>query len=141
MLQPAALRPRAGQPALQGDRLPLPLHDARGGAQAARAPAPRAAAGAAAEPYRYEREVEEFLRRSPNVRSAARRPAQRRAVARRSAPGEGDYADLTAREVIALVDSLDAAALAALREHEAAGAGRSTVLAAIDGQLAAVSGR
>ncbi len=41
---PAALRPRPGQPPLEGDRLPLPLHDARDRAQAARAPAPRAAA-------------------------------------------------------------------------------------------------
>ncbi len=38
--RPAALRARPGQPQAQGDRLPLPLHLARGRDQAARAPAP-----------------------------------------------------------------------------------------------------
>jgi UDP-glucose 4-epimerase len=91
-----------------------------------------------AEPYRYEEEVEQFLRRSPNVRAAAQ-AAARAAAEPRSLPARvpepGDYADLRASEVIALLDSLDQAALVALREHEAAGARRRTVLAAIDGHL------
>jgi UDP-glucose 4-epimerase len=89
-----------------------------------------------AEPYRYEEEVEEFLRRSPNVRPATRAAAQAaaapRAVPRRT---PDDYGALKASEVIALLDSLDQPALVALREHEAAGAARRTVLAAIDGHL------
>jgi UDP-glucose 4-epimerase len=88
-----------------------------------------------AEPYRYEEEVEEFLRRSPNVRAAVRGAAERRAVPRRVAAPPGDLADLKAAEVIALLDSLDQPQLVALREHEAAGAARRTVLAAIDTQL------
>jgi UDP-glucose 4-epimerase len=94
----------------------------------------------AGEPYRYEEEVEEFLRRSPNVRPAARRPPRGAVAAPRGDQSHGGYAKLTAREVIGLLGSLDAAALSALREHEAAGAARSTVLAAIDGRLMTLSG-
>ena len=84
--RPAALRPRPGQPQAQGDRLPLPLHVARGGDQAARAPAPGGHRSATPqEAYRYERELEEFLRRSPSVRPTARRPAARTTVE----PGSG----------------------------------------------------
>jgi hypothetical protein len=61
-------------------------------------------------------------------------------AAPRGDQSHGGYAKLTAREVIGLLGSLDAAALSALREHEAAGAARSTVLAAIDGRLMTLSG-
>ena len=59
---------------LKAAGLPLRLHDPRDGAQASpRTLRVRAAARrAAAAPYRYEREVEEFLRWSPSVRAAAR---------------------------------------------------------------------
>ena len=40
--QPAALRPRGRQPAVQGGRIPLRLHDPRDGAEAGRAPPPGA---------------------------------------------------------------------------------------------------
>ncbi|HEX8054183.1 MAG TPA: hypothetical protein VF517_14420, partial [Thermoleophilaceae bacterium] len=147
-----------------------------------------------AEPYRYEREVEDFLRWSPNVRNPSVNrehrltPAEllelRRLhagyAARTGAPGtdspsrqaqslahtaramEGDdapanggaaataetagsttapptsiehYDDLTADEIVPLVESLESPDLLALRDHERAGQGRPRVLAAIDGVL------
>ena len=98
----------------------------------------------ARESYRYEQEVEEFLRRSPSVRRVAR--PERRAnlaagasTAQSSPPNPAPpagYGDLQAREVIALLGSLDAGALRALRDHEARHAARKTVLAAIDAHLA-----
>ena len=92
--------------------------------------------------YRYEEEVEEFLRRSPSVRRVAA-PREPRA---NLAAGEGPaatsspraptgYADLHAKEVVALLASLDPGALEALREHEASHASRKTVLAAMDARL------
>jgi UDP-glucose 4-epimerase len=118
----------------------------------------------ASEPYRYEREVEEFLRWSPHVRNArdakgqalsrsqlvelqrllasydleAGPPADAIEPARRVAPGVPveHYDDLAAEDVIALIGSLEAADLAALREHEQAHARRAGVLAAIDSVLA-----
>jgi UDP-glucose 4-epimerase len=111
---------------------------------------------AAAQPsYRYEEEVEEFLRWSPSVRQNAGlpggRPSPRQlaeltkviaAIEKRGgpvntapasrAPVAGGYDDLRADELIALLPSLEAPALEALRAHEAAGAARRTVLAAID---------
>jgi UDP-glucose 4-epimerase len=111
---------------------------------------------AAAQPsYRYEEEVEEFLRWSPSVRQNAvlpgGRPSPRQlaeltkviaAIEERGgpvntapaprAPAAGAYDDLEAGELIALLPSLEAPALEALRAHEAAGAGRRTVLGAID---------
>jgi len=97
----------------------------------------------ARESYRYEEEVEEFLRRSPSVHRLARPepPANQAAGAPSAqspsatpAPPAG-YADLHAKEVIALLGSLHADGLTALREHEARHAGRKTVLAAIDALL------
>ena len=70
MHEPAALRPRRRQPQAQGDRLRLPLHDARDRPEARRAPAPQPILKGAREPYRYEREVEEFLRWSPSVQGS-----------------------------------------------------------------------
>jgi UDP-glucose 4-epimerase len=111
---------------------------------------------AAAQPsYRYEEEVEEFLRWSPSVRQNAGlpggRPSPRQlaeltkviaAIEARGGQGNtapaprpaaaGAYDDLDADELIALLPSLEAPALEALRAHEAAGASRRTVLGAID---------
>jgi UDP-glucose 4-epimerase len=81
--------------------------------------------------YRYEREVEEFLRRSPSVR---RPPAETDAGA--PAGGAGEYDQLGAEDLVALIPSLDPGALRELREHEAGGPARSPVLTAIDAVLA-----
>jgi UDP-glucose 4-epimerase len=116
--------------------------------------------------YRYEREVEEFLRWSPSVRLPHRtggwRPSPgelaqlRRAldalqapdgpppVSRVAAPAVSaatakappGYADLSAAEVVSLLPSLEPEDLAALRMHEAAHQGRASILDAIDGLLA-----
>jgi UDP-glucose 4-epimerase len=82
------------------------------------------------EPYRYEREVEEFLRRSPTVRN---RPEPRWA----SAPSYPDaFDDLQPHELIDLLPSLPRPDLEALGRHEAANARRPEVLAAIGRNLA-----
>ena len=113
-----------------------------------------------AEPYRYEREVEEFLRWSPNVRSSRVKDgvgltrgqlqdlqrllgaaedttpaAGAPSPAATAAPVER-YEDLDAEEILSLLGSLEAADLAALREHEAAHSAREAVLRAIDSLLA-----
>jgi UDP-glucose 4-epimerase len=81
-------------------------------------------------PYRYEREVEEFLRRSPTVRN---RPEPRW----ERDDGEPDaYEALDADALIDLLPSLPRADLEALGRHEAAHARRPTVLAAIGRNLA-----
>jgi UDP-glucose 4-epimerase len=117
----------------------------------------------AREPYRYEQEVEEFLRWSPNVRRSgasagkAWRPSPRqvqelqRALgalgerpAERSRPSEpadagvpaADYDTLEAVEVIAVLPSLMRSDLEALRRHESTGAQRTDVIEAIDRLLA-----
>ena len=94
-----ALRPRRGQPPLQGGRLPLP-HTSREtvmklGEHLRLHPVVRGAQ----EPYRYEREVEDFLRWSPHVKNTrdkeasepeprpARRAAAAAARASRRRPG------------------------------------------------------
>jgi UDP-glucose 4-epimerase len=112
------------------------------------------------EPYRYEREVEEFLRWSPNVRGSGadreralsrREVAElQRALAEIEGGGEGEreqpsrrsvrapvarYDDLEPQEVIALLPSLERADLEALRDHERAHRGRTEVLTAIDAVL------
>jgi UDP-glucose 4-epimerase len=87
----------------------------------------------AAEPYRYEREVEEFLRRSPHVRRP--RGRRREAANGRGAPVAG-YEDLEATELGALLGSLERDDLAALRDHERATGARADVLAAIEAALA-----
>lgn len=75
------------------------------------------------ETYRYEREVEEFLRRSP---------AAQRGV---SADGSDGYDELGADELVAVIPSLAAAAAARLRTKEAGGARRKAVLDALDRRL------
>jgi UDP-glucose 4-epimerase len=81
------------------------------------------------EPYRYEREVEEFLRRSPTVRDHPE-PVWKRPV------DPDAYEDLEARELIQLLPSLPRKELEALGRHESAHARRPEVLAAIGRNLA-----
>jgi len=88
-----------------------------------------------AEPYRYEREVEEFLRWSPNVRHARPKP-QVSAAPGLPAPPVDHYDDLSAEEIISLLDSLERTDLEALREHEAGNRARYDVIAAIESLLA-----
>jgi UDP-glucose 4-epimerase len=100
--------------------------------------------GQAGERYRYEAEVEEFLRWSPSVRrepdaerrSPANVPARPRLAADSASVPAARYGDLEAGEVIALLPSLEHDDLLALRDHETAGAARAEVLEAIDRVLA-----
>jgi UDP-glucose 4-epimerase len=91
--------------------------------------------GAPRETYRYERELEEFLRRSPSVRPNAR-PQAEASGPHNSAPGAAGAPpaidDLDAEELVALLPSLDAAGLRALHEHETANRARPAVLVAIE---------
>ncbi len=87
-----------------------------------------------AEPYRYEREVEEFLRRSPYVK---RHRSRRRGGADGRAEPVAGWEDLEAGELGSLLGSLEPDDLAALREHERATGARVDVLAAIEAALAA----
>jgi UDP-glucose 4-epimerase len=110
----------------------------------------------AGEPYRYEREVEEFLRRSPHVRTHPRRreralgegavmapPARggdeetELATAVREVAG---YEDLEADELAPLLESLEPESLATLRDHERTSRSRPEVLAAIDDALRRATG-
>jgi UDP-glucose 4-epimerase len=95
--------------------------------------------GANQEAYRYERDVEDFLRRSPSVRPTARRPpttlanlapGQRRGPGNR--PDSSAFDDLGADELIGLLPSLEPAALAELAAHEREHAARPEVLRAIE---------
>ena len=86
------------------------------------------------EPYRYEREVEEFLRRSPAAQGSLAAPAAA-AAAPRLGPA-GGFDALEAEEVVAVLDALDSTSLQALRAHEAGNAARPRVLAAIDTLIA-----
>jgi UDP-glucose 4-epimerase len=102
--------------------------------------------------YRYEREVEEFLRRSPSVLGRDR-PAEPvmnvaaggRKAAKPSRPSKPrlpaavsgvEYDELEAEEVIALMRTFGPADLEALRRYEAGRGGRESVLRAIDSLLA-----
>lgn len=87
-----------------------------------------------AESYRYEREVEEFLRWSRSVQAA----------------GAGDHADsapfaaydrLGSTEVIEIIASLEAEDLARLRDYEAGHLARAPVLDALERNLARRRGR
>jgi UDP-glucose 4-epimerase len=120
----------------------------------------------AGEPYRYEREVEEFLRWSPHVQGS--RAAERQGVTaaqltelrrmldeladryepaeprrpsrprRRARPGfpVDHYDDLESEEVISLLGSLERADLEVLREYEREHAARESVVGAIESVLA-----
>jgi UDP-glucose 4-epimerase len=93
------------------------------------------------EPYRYEREVEHFLRWSPSVRRVgadagkAPRPPEEETPPPPNRPvplPHGDYDTLGAEEVVGLLASLDRDRLRQLRRHEAGGQRRAEVLSAID---------
>lgn len=78
------------------------------------------------ETYRYEREVEEFLRRSPTV------------VGRSDGQQPNSYEELSADELVPLISSLGPEAAVRLRSHEAAGQRRRAVLDALDRRLKAL---
>jgi UDP-glucose 4-epimerase len=92
--------------------------------------------GAAGERYRYEQELEDFLRYSPSVRPNARlegTPAPPTNTAPTGPPGDlPALDDLDADEIIALLPSLDAAGLEALYEHESRHRARGAVIRAIE---------
>ena len=114
-----------------------------------------------AEPYRYEREVEEFLRWSPNVRtsrareaggltrqqlrdlerllSAYERPSEVEPPPSLEKPPVDSYDDLEPKEIVSLLGSLEREDLVALRDYERSHQGRSAVLGAIDSCLARAS--
>jgi UDP-glucose 4-epimerase len=85
--------------------------------------------GSGSETYRYEPDVEEFLRWSPSVRSASQ--------ARQTSVGPpGGYDALGVGELIDLIRSLEPEALRTLREYELEHQGRSAVLEALESTLA-----
>ncbi len=102
------------------------------------------------EAYRYEGEVEEFLRYSPSVRPATRHRGRRPTNLPPGEAGAGDddadggratvtgarYEDLEAEEVVAVLPSLERRDLEDLRVHERERAGREPIVAAIDRILA-----
>ncbi|MBA2763820.1 MAG: NAD-dependent epimerase/dehydratase family protein [Thermoleophilaceae bacterium] len=109
----------------------------------------------AEQPYRYEEEVEEFLRWSPSVRDSGERgqprlnPRQLVELQKAVVTGApsvarfkpaidalGGYDDLAEDELVAMLDSLEADQLSQLHAHERAGAARSAVLGAIEETLA-----
>jgi UDP-glucose 4-epimerase len=96
--------------------------------------------GEEAEPYRYEREVEEFLRRSSHVRSNGDPLRVTRGDRRPDGFPVERYDDLDAEEVIGLLDSLEPEHLVVLRDHERNGRARRQVLAALEARLARGAG-
>jgi UDP-glucose 4-epimerase len=89
-----------------------------------------------AESYRYERQVEEFLRWSPSVQSArARGDADTRPASSGATPIPA-YDELSGEEVIEIISSLDADALDRLRRYETSHRARAAVLDALDRNLA-----
>jgi UDP-glucose 4-epimerase len=89
------------------------------------------------ESYRYEREVEEFLRWSPSVQEAR---ARGRADTDGAATLNG-YDELAADELLGVISSMDGQAAARLREYEASHEARSAVLEALDRRLAQIRSR
>jgi UDP-glucose 4-epimerase len=91
--------------------------------------------------YRYEREVEEFLRWSPSVQqagagAAAAAPAGTPMGASDGQRGEGPYDDLSEAELIEIISSLETEALRRLRHYETLHGRRRGVLQALDRNLA-----
>jgi UDP-glucose 4-epimerase len=84
--------------------------------------------------YRYEREVEEFLRWSPSVRQPPE--AEVATTADPKPTVISAYDDLTVAELLALIGSLEHQQMRELRAHEAAGPRRKAVLEALDQHLA-----
>lgn len=112
--------------------------------------------GSGADSYRYEREVEEFLRWSPSVQAARRRHTQPPDRPRHDHPPPGHlrphpppeamvpevldgYDQLPPEAVIGLISSLEPATAARLRAYEAAHLARGEVLEALDRRLARTS--
>jgi UDP-glucose 4-epimerase len=118
---------------------------------------------ASASDYRYDREVEEFLRRSPSVRERPRDPVRSRQPGRelsgsgapappqaepaagrasaQAAPGAGAaaaYEQLIEEDLLDLIPSLESEAARLLRDHEAAGPARPRVLRALELRLGRV---
>jgi UDP-glucose 4-epimerase len=85
--------------------------------------------GSGGEAYRYEREVEEFLRWSPSVRHAAARTDS-------GAQGSAAYDEVSEAELVELISSLHVEALEQLRDHEQQHLRRERVLVALDQNLA-----
>ncbi len=83
--------------------------------------------------YRYEPDLEEFLRWSPSVQSAATRTAPERAPGDAAPSG---YDRLTPAELLDLIPSLAPDALEALRRYELAHQARPDVLDALERALA-----
>jgi UDP-glucose 4-epimerase len=94
--------------------------------------------GSGEDAYRYEREVEEFLRWSPSVRSAS--AAGGRNANPPEHPRPGSYDELDAGEVIEVISSLEPGALNRLRHYEASHRAREGVLEALDRELAQKQG-
>jgi UDP-glucose 4-epimerase len=91
-----------------------------------------------ADAYRYEREVEEFLRRSPSVLQVHE---PRGASPGTNGPAIKGYDQLTAEEVIGLVTSLELEPAERLRAYESAHQAREGVLEALDRRVAFVRKR
>ncbi len=84
--------------------------------------------GSGSETYRYEPDLEDFLRWSPSVRTAHSNPAQRR-------DGQAGFDRLAVGELVDLIPSLEPDALETLRTYELAHQRRPAVLEALDGTL------
>jgi UDP-glucose 4-epimerase len=89
--------------------------------------------GRGGETYRYEREVEEFLRWSPSVQTVRSADGVRPGG---DNPPVSSYEGLAEGELIDLISSLEPDALRRLRAHEATHAGRARILEALDRNLA-----
>jgi UDP-glucose 4-epimerase len=85
--------------------------------------------------YRYEPEVEEFLRRSPSVQAMQRARSDATPSPSQGQGQGGAYGSLTEGELLEVIPSLETASMLALRDYEAAGPARPAVLAEIDQQL------
>ena len=92
------------------------------------------------ETYRYEREVEEFLRWSPTVRSAQPDDGADEDARARGAD-LNSYESLTEGQLIDLISSLEHDALVRLRRFESQGRSRRRVLEAIDSAIGRASQR
>jgi UDP-glucose 4-epimerase len=90
------------------------------------------------DPYRYEREIEEFLRWSPSVHSASFAGALSGGT--HEPPRRGSYDELSAAELIEIISSLEPEAVIRLRDYEAAHMARAAVLNALDSRLAGAQG-
>jgi UDP-glucose 4-epimerase len=86
-----------------------------------------------ADSYRYEREVEEFLRWSPSVQQARARASEDGTPPLESALN--GYDELGADELVGVIASMDGEGLARLREYEATHRARPAVLQALDRAL------